>query len=100
MLSKGPCVEGFIPNLWHYWEVMEPLGGMTQWEKVRSFGGMPLKGKLGFGSLSLSLSLSLPLPFFLSLSLSLSLLVLGYELRTSPSALFCEFFFFEIGSQK
>jgi hypothetical protein len=24
---KGPCVEGLVQSLWHYWEVVEPLGG-------------------------------------------------------------------------
>jgi hypothetical protein len=37
-VPKGPCTEGLVPTLWHYWQVVELLGGGTQWKEVKTLG--------------------------------------------------------------
>jgi hypothetical protein len=48
-LEGARSVEGLVPSLWHYWEVVEPS------ERNSGQEGRPLKGKLGPWSLSVSL---------------------------------------------
>jgi hypothetical protein len=41
MSLKGPCAEGLVSSLRHYWEVVEPLGGGAYWEELRSLWACP-----------------------------------------------------------
>lgn len=36
MSSKGPYIEGLSSRLWHYWDILEPLGHGAKWKEVRS----------------------------------------------------------------
>jgi hypothetical protein len=34
MSPRDPCEEGLVPSPWCYWEMVDPLGGGTQWEAL------------------------------------------------------------------
>jgi hypothetical protein len=50
---KQPPVKDMVPG-WHFWKVLESLGGVAKWEALGSWGRCPWGGLLDSGPFTLS----------------------------------------------